>query len=90
MRKFEPFVWSDRRQEAFDRLKQGLVTAPVLAAPLDNGMYVLDTDASDFGVAAILHQEQPDGLRVIAYASRSLSAAELSYCPTRKELLAVV
>jgi len=88
-RKKEPFRWTDRRQEAFDRLKRCLVTAPVIAAPLDNGQYVLDTDASDIGLGAVLQQEQPDGLRVIAYASRALSRAELSYCTTKKEMLAL-
>ncbi len=89
-RKGEPFRWIPRRQEAFDRLKRCLVTAPVLAAPLDQGRYVLDTDASDIGLGAVLQQEQPEGLRVIAYASRALSKSELSYCTTRKELLALV
>ena len=89
-RKNEPFVWNQRRQEAFEALKRCLVSAPVLAAPLDSGQYLLDTDASATGLAAVLQQEQPDGARVIAYASRALSKAESSYCTTRKELLAVI
>jgi len=88
-RKNEPFQWNQRRQEAFEQLQRCLVTAPILSAPLDNGQYVLDTDASDIGLGAVLQQEQPDGLRVIAYASRVLSKAESSYCTTKKELLAV-
>jgi len=92
-RKNEAFVWNERRQAAFDALKRCLVSAPVLAAPLDSGQYLLDTDASETGLAAVLQQEQPNGVtppRVIAYASRALSKAELSYCTTRKELLAVI
>jgi len=61
-RKKEPFVCTERPQEAFDRLKQCLVMAPVLAAPLDQGQYVLNTDASDIGLGAVLQQEQPGGL----------------------------
>jgi len=45
---------------------------------------VLDTGASDIGLGAVLQQEQPDGLRVISYASRALSKAELSYCTTKE------
>jgi len=50
---------------------------------------VLDTDAYDIGLGAVLQQEQPDGLRVISYASRALSKAELSYCTTKKEVRAL-
>ena len=54
-------------------------------------MFILDTDASNIGIGAVLSQVQEDGLeRVIAYGSRTLSKAEQNYCVTRKELLALV
>jgi len=63
----------------------------VLVAPTDHGEYVLDMDASDFALIAVLQQKQDDGLtHVIAYGSRSLSSPEHRYCITRKEMLAVV
>eukprot|EP00731_Ephydatia_muelleri_P020755 Em0013g482a len=53
--------------------------------------FVLDTDASDVGIGAVLSQPSEDGSeRVIAYASRSLTRQEQIYCVTRRELLAVV
>jgi hypothetical protein len=54
------------------------------------GKFVLDTDASDVVIGAVLSQEQDGELRVISYASNSLSVAQRNYCTTRKELLAVV
>jgi len=75
-------------QAAFDELK--LTSEPVLALPSDEGMYVLDTDASDFGLAAVRSQPQDDRERVIAYASRTLAKPEQKYETTRKELLAIV
>lgn len=52
---------------------------------------MLDTDASDVGIGAVLSQKQTDGSeRVIAYASRVLSKPERRYCVTRRELLAAV
>eukprot|EP00731_Ephydatia_muelleri_P010034 Em0005g620a len=53
--------------------------------------FVLDTDASDIGIGAVLSQEDATGSEVvIAYASRTLSRPEQRYCVTRKELLAAV
>ena len=67
-----------------------LVAAPILAFPDFSKTFLLDTDACETGIGAVLSQEH-DGLeRVVAYASRTLSKAERKYCVTRKELLAVV
>ena len=84
------FYWSENCQEAFDVLKERLVSAPILAMPKDEGEYWLDTDASNFSIGAVLSQVQDGEERVIAYASRLLNAPEKNYCVTRRELLAVV
>jgi len=63
---------------------------PILVAPSDNGQYVLDTDASDTTLGAVLQQAQEGKLHVIGYASRTLTPAEARYCITRRELLGVV
>ena len=90
MKKGIPFVWTKECQEAFEELKMKLVSEPMLALPTDEGMYILDTDASDYGLGAVLLQQQNDEERVIAFSSRTLSKAEMKYKTTRKELLAVV
>ena len=84
------FQWSNACQEAFDILKQRLITAPILAYPDPTKKFILDTDASDQGIGSVLSQMHGDQERVVAYASRSLSRAERNYATTRKELLAVV
>ena len=89
-RRGAPFEWTESRERAFQELKHRLTTAPILAAPQDEGTYYLDTDASATSLGAVLQHEQSGTLRVIGYASRSLSDAERRYCITRKELLGVV
>jgi len=75
---------------AFEELKKCLTTAPVLSPPIGDSKYILDTDASDEALGAVLQQEQDGLVKVIAYASRFLQAAERRYCTTRKELLGII
>ena len=81
---------TERRQQAFDKLKQLLITAPVLSMPNDDGDYVLDVDASNTGAGAVLQQYQDCKLHVIEYASRTFNKAERQYCVTRKEMSALI
>jgi len=89
-RKNATFVWNHECEAAFQALKERLMSAPILVPPRNDGKYVLDTDASDTAVGAVLQQEQDGQLRVIGYASRALTNAERRYCITRKELLGMV
>ena len=84
------FNWTGECQEAFLKLKGCLTSTPVLAYPTDDGMYTLDTDASQEGLGAVLSQTQEGVERVIAYYSRAMSRPERNYCVTRKELLAML
>ena len=90
LKKRQPFEWGVPQEESFQLLKQCLTSPPVLALPMDEGKYVLDTDCSDFATGAVLQQEQNGELRVIAYASRVLNGAERNYSTTRKETTAAV
>ncbi|KRY19033.1 Retrovirus-related Pol polyprotein from transposon TNT 1-94, partial [Trichinella patagoniensis] len=85
------FSWSNEAEEAFQRLKRALTTAPILAFPRFDIPFVIDTDASETGIGAVLSQKHdPEGERVIAYASRTLSKTDWKYSTTRKELLSIV
>jgi hypothetical protein len=90
LQKGRSFEWTDRCQQAFDWLKSSLISSPVLGMPNDKDAFVLDTDASDETIGAVLSQVQNGQEKVIAYASRRLSQSERNYCITRRELLAVV
>ena len=74
----------------FDRLKAALTSSPILAMPTDGDVYVLDTDASEQSIGALLSQKQEGEEKVITYVSHTYSRAKQNYCTTRKELLTVV
>ena len=84
------FEWTPACETAFQELKRALTSTPILVTPSDDGQYVLDTDASDTALGAVLQQEQKGKLHVIGYASQTLTPAEARYCITRRELLGVI
>ena len=84
------FNWSLDCQKAFDTLKEQLASPPVLAYLKDEGEYILDTDASNHAMGAVLSQIQAGEERVISFASRALCGEQQNYCTTKRELLAVV
>ena len=89
-RKGQKFFWSDECEERFRILKAKLTTAPTLAYPNFSEMFILDTDASNEAIGAVLSQVVGGEEHPVAYASRTLSNSERKYSVTRKELLAVV
>lgn len=89
-KKSNKILWDDKAEEAFRLIKQALVTAPVLASPNFAEPFFIQADASNVGLGAVLTQVIRDKECVVAYASRSLSAAERKYTVTEKELLAVI
>ena len=82
------FAWTEQCQLAFDSLRGLLTSGIVLAYRAREGEFVLDTDASDHGIGAVLSQFQDGVEKPIAFASRTLSKSERNYCVTRCELLA--
>ena len=83
--------WSSEMEEAFCSLKHALCTRPVLSLPDLDRPFILQTDASAFGLGAALLQDfggpHP---RPIAYWSRKLKTAETRYATIERELLAII
>ena len=74
-----PVDWTDNHQAALHTLIDSITSAPVMAYPDFEKPFVLHTDASKDGLGAVLYQCQNGLLRVVAYGSRSLTAAEKNY-----------
>ncbi|GJP62245.1 hypothetical protein CLOP_g19329 [Closterium sp. NIES-67] len=90
LKKNTPYKWEPKHLEAVEQLKQALTSAPVLILPDPERDYVIEADASDQAVGAVLMQDQGNGLQPIAYLSKKLHGAELNYPIHDKDALAIV
>ena len=85
--KKQTFVWGSEQEETFRVIKERLVSALVLYCPHFSGPFVVQTDASDFEIGAMLTQEYWDGEHVISY--RSTEKSEEVYSEETGQLMAV-
>ena len=85
-----PFVWDPVCSTAFYALRDSPIHAHILAFPTETGQYILDTDASNFGLGGVLSQIQDDVEHVVAYCSRALRPSQRRHCTTMREMLAAV
>ncbi|CAA7057061.1 unnamed protein product [Microthlaspi erraticum] len=84
------FEFTEECHKAFTKIKDALVSAPVVQPPNWELPFEIMCDASDYAVGAVLGQRKDKKLHVIYYASRTLDEAQCKYATTEKELLAIV
>jgi len=72
------------------KLKQALTSSPVLVFPKIKGEFILDADALNQGIGAILPQKQNSLENVTAHFSQMLNKTERNCCVMRRELLIIV
>ena len=82
--------WGSNHQEAFEKLKKCIVSAPVLKPPDFAKPFVVQSDASDAGIGAALLQNHQGKLHPILFCSRKLRPREINYSVTEKEALAII
>ncbi|GJP78684.1 hypothetical protein CLOP_g8953 [Closterium sp. NIES-67] len=90
LKKNTPYKWEPKHQEAVEQLKQALTSAPVLILPDPERDYVIEADASDQAVGAVLMQYQGNGLQPIASLNKKLHGAKLNYPIRDKEAFVIV
>ncbi|UYV68177.1 K02A2.6-like, partial [Cordylochernes scorpioides] len=80
----------EEEQNAFEALKSALISEPALGHFDYSSPTEIHTDASNYGIGAVLVQIQKGKERAIAYASRTLNKAEKNYSTTERECLAII
>jgi len=89
-RKNIKFLWTNECENAFKELKKRLITSLILLHPDITKPFIVECDASNYAIGAVLSQRDKDNnLHPVAYYSRSLLNAEINYTITDKELLAI-
>ncbi|KAI3377243.1 hypothetical protein L3Q82_008481, partial [Scortum barcoo] len=85
------FQWGPEAEGAFQKLKKLFISAPVLIIPDPKLQFIVEVDASNEGVGAVLSQRAPRDNRIhpCAFLSRKLSSAERNYDMGNRELLAI-
>ena len=82
--------WGTNEENAFQSLKQCLVSTPILKQADETKPFIIRTDASSYALGAVLLQGKDEEEHPIEYASRLLTSAERNYSTTEREALAVV
>lgn len=86
-RKGAKFIWTEEHQNAFLRLKQSLIHAPILQIPNFSLPFEVSTDASNFATGGVLHQKEGEERLPIANYSHLLSPTERIYSTYERESL---
>lgn len=82
--------WGQPQEEAFQQLRKVLTVQPILQMADLSKPFIVQVDASEIGLGAVLLQEENGTKRPIAYASRKLKSSERAYAVIEKECLALV
>ena len=85
------FVFNERQRDAFNLIKERLISSTELYTPDPNKPYVLHCDASEYAIGACLSQINDEGQECpIGFMSKKLSDCQRRWSPVEREAFAVV
>ena len=86
----EPLAWSNDCSENFQKLKECMISPPILKIPDLTKLFCLRVDASNAGLGAVMLQYWDNIPQPVSYASRKLLPREKNYSSIEKECLAII
>ncbi|MBW0561595.1 hypothetical protein O181_101310 [Austropuccinia psidii MF-1] len=89
-KKDSPFIFNKEAHSQFQILKEAFTTAPIISHFNPSLPTIVETDASDYALGAVLSHVNDSGKHCIAFDSHKLLPAELNYEIHDKELLGIV
>lgn len=89
LKKDSTFQWTEQCEEAFNLLKNAVISSPILQHPNFKERFILTTDASAYAISGVLSQGELGSDLPIAFISRTLQPAETRYSTTEREMLAI-
>ncbi|GBG71995.1 hypothetical protein CBR_g10934 [Chara braunii] len=84
-----PWDWADECEAAFKCLKHALTHREVLMVPDPQSPFVVTTDASQYGIGAVLAQQDRKKLRSVEYMSKKMPSKKLAKSTYERELYAL-
>ncbi|GBG92781.1 hypothetical protein CBR_g57131 [Chara braunii] len=84
-----PWEWTDECEAAFRHLKHALTHYEVLKLPDPDKPFIVTTDASQYGIGAVLAQQEGPKLRPVKYMFKKMPSQKLAKSTYEKELYAV-
>ena len=88
-RSSDKIVWTDETIECFETATKLIADDVCLSIPKIGIQFIVQTDASQFGIGAVLAQKLDGELKLISFISRKLNKAECNYSVIEKECLAI-
>ena len=89
-RKWDDTLWMPKMDDLFKRVGKVLESAPVLSVPDFGVPFVVATDASQYGVGAVLYQVVGGKKKFIGFGAKALQKGQKNYPAPKRELLAML
>ena len=89
-RKWREECWDEQMDKNFQTVKEVLESAPVLSSPDFAKPFVMATDASQYGVGAVLYQKIGGRVKFIVFGAKALKRGQKNYPSSKRELLALL